>query len=240
MERSSLRYAHLVQELGLNAVHREIIALVGPAQRVLDVGCSTGYLGQALQTEASRQVDGIELDPAAAQIAQRHYHRVFVGSVEDVAFVQSIAETYDAIILADVLEHLARPECVLAALAPLLKPGGYLLISVPNIAFYDIRRRLFFRGEWRYTDTGILDHTHLRFYTYHTIRDLVAAAGWWVVEQRVGVAWIPFERRLGRSFIGKRVVASPAYARFRRRLIGRYPNLFGHHSVLKVVPANDG
>src|SRR5919202_6103032 len=113
MDTSSLRYARTVQENGLSPVHREIIRLVGREKYVLDVGCSTGYLAQVLQSEAACIVDGVELDPEAGAIAKAHLRHLYLGSLEDPQVLANIRDTFDVSIFADVLEHLVRPEVVL-------------------------------------------------------------------------------------------------------------------------------
>jgi len=236
MGNSSLRYAQIVNELGLSPTHRQIIALVGRERCILDVGCSTGYLGQTLKLEAACIVDGVELDPMAAEVAKPYYRNIYVGSIEDPAFILALSQTYDVIIFADVLEHLSRPEQILAACANLLRPDGFALISMPNIAFWDVRRQLFFRGEWQYTETGILDYTHLRFYTFYSVRDLIAKARYRIVEQRVGISWLPFERGLYQRAIGKRLIQTHVFQHFKQMLVQRFPNFFALHTILKVVP----
>src|SRR5688572_28954404 len=166
MEDSSLRYARLVEQHGLSPVHLEIIKLVGAGKRVLDIGCSTGYVGRRLIEDARCTVDGVERDPDAAAVARQLYRDVFVGSVDDLALLSSIQRRYDVVLFVEVLEHLAKPEQVLAACAPLLDTNGYVLISLPNVAHWAIRWKLL-RGHWRYEEVGVLDHTHLRFYTFH-------------------------------------------------------------------------
>jgi 2-polyprenyl-3-methyl-5-hydroxy-6-metoxy-1,4-benzoquinol methylase len=234
MDVSSLRYARLVERDGLSPVHEEIISLTGTCKRVLDVGCSTGYVGRRLIEDAQCTVDGVELDPEAAAVAAETYRRVFVGSLEDPALLASIRTRYDVILLVETLEHVVRPERVLTACAPLLDHGGYVLVTLPNVAHWAMRWKLL-RGHWRYEDTGILDHTHLRFYTFDSARELLDRAGYHVVEHRPRLIYLPFESRLRRFNVLRRL-SDGVLRRLRRHLVGRYPNLVAMNTILKGVP----
>lgn len=146
--------------------------------RCLDVGCFSGNLGSALRDAKGCTVDGIELNSQAAAIAKnRGYDNVFVLDLNhDLAALPNESEKYDVITCADVLEHLIAPEQVLERLSGLLKPGGIFIISLPNVAFLLNRLHLLL-GNWDYKQYGILDRTHLRFYTIKTGCRMVESAG---------------------------------------------------------------
>lgn len=233
----SLRYAHAVEEAGFGPSLHKIIEWVGTGKRVLDVGCSTGYVAQSLILESHCIVDGIEIDPVAAEQAQRYCRTVYVGSIEDPTLLADLPKHhYDVVLLADVLEHLVDPGKTLRAITDVLGKDGYVLASVPNVAFWDIRKRLFFKGEWKYTETGIMDRTHLRFYTYYSIVDLIESAGYTVVERYDGLAWLPFERTLKRIALSERLMGTQLFISLRNKLIRRYPNLCVLHCALKIRP----
>src|SRR6266542_1633629 len=107
-------------------------------------------------------VSGIEQDPEMAKIAEHHCHRMIVGDVEHLDFTQFAK--YDAIVLGDVVEHLRNPREFLERSAKLLKPGGKMLMSLPNVANIWVRLNLLL-GRFNYSRVGILDETHLRFFT---------------------------------------------------------------------------
>ena len=133
--------------------------------RVLDLGCGPGVLGERLTTEKSCVVDGIEANPAAAALAAKRLHRVVVADLEDEALAGHLgAERYDFIVCADVLEHLRRPETVLTQLTALLRPEGRVLLSIPNVGYTGLVGALL-NGDFRYRSEGLLDETHLRFFT---------------------------------------------------------------------------
>ena len=146
--------------------------------RCLDVGCSTGNLGSALRTLKRCSVDGIEENPQAAAAAKsRGYDSVFDLDLNyELASQYFEDRMYDVIVCADVLEHLVAPEQALARLRELLRPSGIFVISLPNVAFVLNRLHLLF-GNWNYKEYGILDRTHLRFYTIKTGCQMVAASG---------------------------------------------------------------
>lgn len=132
------------------------------ARIVLDVGCGAGRLGAALRS-AGRRVIGIELDPAQAARARACLDEVLVGDVETMA-LPFRPGTFDCIVCADVLEHLRNPWQFLARCRALLKPDGALVVSIPNIQFIGVLGELA-QGRFTYRPAGILDRTHLRFFT---------------------------------------------------------------------------
>lgn len=145
-------------------------------QRVLDIGCGTGALGELLTREGNT-VDGVTYSNDEAEIARKRIASVRVLDLNDLSAVKSIEGDYDALMFADVLEHLLDPSAVLKILIGRLKPGGRVYVSLPNIACFYIRFGLFF-GRFNMSKTGgILDETHLHFYTLKTAREFLNSAG---------------------------------------------------------------
>ncbi len=145
---------------------------------VLDLGCGSGALGQHLVQHRRCTVDGLTLSEAEAALARPHYRRVEVANLEDAPLAQLFAAgSYDAIVCADVLEHLRQPEQVLTACRSLLAPGGQLLVSVPNAGYCGLLAELL-DGELRYRDEGLLDRTHLRFFTRRSLQRFLAEQRW--------------------------------------------------------------
>lgn len=148
---------------------------------VLDVGCSTGRLGAILK-QRKCVVDGIELDPEAAAAAKTAgYRDVAVAAVEEALPARNAR--YDAIVFADILEHLVDPPAVLSRSIALLRPAGKIYISLPNVANWMIRAGLL-AGRFEYAESGILDRTHLRFFTKATAEAMIAGAGLRVLRYR--------------------------------------------------------
>jgi 2-polyprenyl-3-methyl-5-hydroxy-6-metoxy-1,4-benzoquinol methylase len=155
--------------------HAKLLAAVGTGRRVLDVGCSSGYLAEPL-SERGNTIVGIELDPAAAREAERFCERVLVGDVETMELPLEPG-SFDVVLCGDVVEHLRDPVASLARLRPLLKPGGRLVLSTPNVANWAIRLALL-GGRWRYTDRGILDRSHTHLFTRATLIAALRRAGY--------------------------------------------------------------
>jgi 2-polyprenyl-3-methyl-5-hydroxy-6-metoxy-1,4-benzoquinol methylase len=224
-------YAGLVAAHGLSASHRLVLAEVPDGARVLDVGCATGYLAAELSRRGCT-VDGIEFDPVAAAQARAHCREVVVGDLEASA-TRAEAEHMladarpEIIICADVLEHLRDPWTVLAWLRTLLAPGGRAVISVPNIAHWTARRALL-RGRFDYADHGLLDRTHLRFFTRASAAELAHRAGFAVRAERLAGAPLPLESRV------------PALRRVRDRCVRRYPELLALQFVLVLAVDQPG
>jgi len=162
--------------------------MVNPApKRVLDIGCFCGGSGRWLkQRFPGCEVIGIEMLDKAAAIAAQAYDRVIAGTFEQVDFETEglIAGSFDAIIAADVLEHIYNPWQALQRLKPLLAPGGAIYVSLPNVRNLNILSALA-SGEWRYKGAGILDITHIRFFTLAQAGEMLSQTGWTIGEARV-------------------------------------------------------
>jgi 2-polyprenyl-3-methyl-5-hydroxy-6-metoxy-1,4-benzoquinol methylase len=153
----------------------KLIALIGRPARILDVGCSTGYLARRMRSQGATVV-GIELDERAAEQARGVCEEVHVGDVETMEFPFEPA-SFDAVVCGDLIEHLRDPQAFLTRIRPLLRTEGRLVLSTPNVANWAMRLGLLF-GRFRYTDWGILDRTHTHLFTRKTLRECVEAAGY--------------------------------------------------------------
>jgi len=170
------------------SVRSEIVDLVpAGARRVLDLGCSTGWLAAALKERGEVEVVGIEREPAYAAEAAIHCDRVVTGDVED---VPPDLGRFDCLVAADVLEHLVDPWSALEAYAAMLEPGCRAVVSLPNAAHWTTFAALA-RGTWPRRPEGIHDATHLRWFTLRDAIELCEGAGLAVehVERRPWVLW---------------------------------------------------
>ncbi len=147
-----------------------IAAIPDGCGSVLDVGCGKGTLGRWLKENGVRTVRGVELSPAAAGEARKWLDELVLGDIERVEFPWPEA-SFDCIVCGDVLEHTADPWAVVGRLKRLLAPGACIVAAIPNVAYHRNLRRML-RGRWDYVDEGLLDRTHLRFFTYPTIEEL--------------------------------------------------------------------
>ena len=160
------------------STHSKIVSLVPPATRVLEFGCATGYMTEVLKTRLGCTVVGIEIDRDAAALAEQHAERVIVGDAETIDYAAELAgEEFDVVLFADVLEHLKEPDDVLRRVRPFVAENGVVIASVPNIAHASVRLALL-GGEFRYREWGLLDDTHLRFFTRASIQDLFEETGY--------------------------------------------------------------
>lgn len=157
-----------------------IADLIQAGGRVLDLGMGSGALGAHLQSLRAVVIDGVTLNPEEADLARSNYRHTFVADLENVVLGDLLqGERYDYVVCADVFEHLRQPERLLAQLPDLLHEGGRLLSSVPNAAYCGLIAELM-QGEFRYRDEGLLDRTHLRFFTLHSLLDWYTDHGWQV------------------------------------------------------------
>jgi 2-polyprenyl-3-methyl-5-hydroxy-6-metoxy-1,4-benzoquinol methylase len=158
-----------------NSSHSQILKECGEGngRRLLDVGCARGHLSNVLSNRGWN-VTGVEYDLADAEIARNSGLSVVVGSAEDA--LTSMTDVFDVIVFADVLEHLVDPLAVLTLAKQCLAPNGRIIISIPNIAHITIRLQLLL-GSFNYTDRGILDRTHLHFYTKKSLIRMISEAG---------------------------------------------------------------
>lgn len=150
------------------------------AQTVLDVGCARGAFGNALKSARPKVVvHGVEPDFSSKAVAQQRLDKVFHGLFPDaLSMADNERILYDCIVFNDVLEHVTEPQMLLAATQRLLAPSGHVIASIPNVRFAPVVLSLLIRGRWEYTDQGVLDRTHLRFFTRKSIKDLFIDNGW--------------------------------------------------------------
>lgn len=178
----------------------QVYLFIKNGTKVLDMGCSTGVFGKKLREEKGCVVHGVELDGNAASYAAENLDAAYNNNLDDIGQWLHRSELrrhkFDYITLIDCLEHCVRPQQILVAIKELLTPAGQIIVSLPNVANYKIRSNLLF-GYFNYEKYGIMDETHLRFFTLETSTDLVAKAGYKVqdVLHTTGVKkrwrWLP-------------------------------------------------
>jgi SAM-dependent methyltransferase len=172
---SALKYTRFNHEPG--SAHMLVVDMVPKGARVLEFGCATGYMSEVLKTSKGCSVTGIEIDPEAGELAKEHCDRVIVGDAEELDYDELLRkERFDAILFVDVLEHLKEPGDLLERIRPFLSRRGSVLASIPNIAHGSVRLALL-AGEFRYRRTGLLDDTHLRFFTRQGVQELFERSG---------------------------------------------------------------
>ncbi len=174
MSKDVVEQMYVSKEADYFSLERDIFkrSISGKGLMVLDVGCGTGVLGAYLKKEQGCTVYGIEINEAAFNYAKNNLDDVIHANVETVDLPYS-NDQFDVVVMGDVLEHLVNPVSALKKIFEKVKPGGEILITVPNIRHWKIVRDLVFRDKWEYMSWGILDFTHLRFFTKRSIKQLL-------------------------------------------------------------------
>ncbi|MEH3055199.1 MAG: class I SAM-dependent methyltransferase [Patulibacter minatonensis] len=175
MPSSELEHAYVAFNENPLSSHQRMVRLVGADRRVLDAGCSSGYLTERLVRNGCTVV-GLEYDAEAAAVAGRWCEQMLVGDIETMDLPLE-EESFDVVLCGDLIEHLRNPQAAMARLRPFLRPGGRLVLSTPNVANWSVRLMLLF-GRFRYTERGLLDRTHTHLFTRKTLREAVEAAGY--------------------------------------------------------------
>jgi SAM-dependent methyltransferase len=160
-------------------VRTEILPLLpaGSVDRMLEIGCGSGDTLAYLQASGRcRWTCGVELFPEAADTARGRLDEVYEGNIEQMELPIAPA-SLDVVLCLDVLEHLIDPWAAAARLARLLKPGGVLIASIPNVRHFRVVMPLLVRGRWEYGQFGLMDRTHLRFFTERSATQLLQQAG---------------------------------------------------------------
>jgi 2-polyprenyl-3-methyl-5-hydroxy-6-metoxy-1,4-benzoquinol methylase len=211
-----------------NAGNPFVVALIpDEVGSILDIGCGAGDNAAMLaRYRPNVSICGITVSPNEAQIAKLHMERVWICDVESEVPPELLGKQFDALVFSHVLEHLRHPEQVVARYVSFLKPNGFLVIAVPNIGNWRQRLRLL-RGDFRYQSGGVMDETHLHFYTYFTADQylLRGVPDVTVLKKQVAGSvplWL-FRRRL-----------LPAWLRSRLDNKGSelFPNLFGDQILI--------
>lgn len=206
--------------------------LAGTSHKLLDVGCGEGFFAEQLHNNGN-EVTGIDaLESPIHAASMRDYYQTDLQFGLGPVASQLRGCEFDKVLILDVLEHLNQPERVLRDVIPLLRPsGGSVIVSVPNIANISVRLSLLF-GRFEYADRGIMDRTHVRFYTRKTARELLESNGYRVVGEYYSI--IPLDRGLRvkpRGFIDRTGSA------ILKVLTSLFPTLFGYQLIFEVKPA---
>jgi 2-polyprenyl-3-methyl-5-hydroxy-6-metoxy-1,4-benzoquinol methylase len=223
---STARYDFDEIDLESDSVHADVVRLVDRESRVLELGPATGYMSQAFVGRGCTVV-GIELDHEMAMRAEQFCERVIVGDLDALDLDHELGEErFDAIVAADVLEHLRDPLEIVKKLKAFLKPDGCFLISFPNVAHGSIRLSLL-EGHFDYQDIGLLDSTHLRFFTRESFEELLD-------EAELGLAVLHrHELNLDASEVPFDVEAVPAAV---RQQLEKDPDARTYQYVVKALP----
>lgn len=173
----SKKYRYQIPD-DMNHAASKVVALVGHDRDVLEIGCGCGIQSRRMVERFGCRVTGIELDPEAGKDARAYCDPMIVGDIAALDLDAELgARRFDAITFADVLEHLYDPMGVLKKVRPLLKDDGRVIASIPNIAHAAIVWELA-HGRFDYRRFGLLDDTHIRFFTRKNVARLFEGAGY--------------------------------------------------------------
>ena len=197
--------------------------------RLLDCGCGAGDNARILG-DRGWQVTAVTLDPREKEAADPFCQAVYLADLEE-GLPPELEGAFDVVLASHVLEHLARPDRLLDQVRDRLRPGGVLAVALPNIAHYSQRFSLL-RGRFSYTETGPLDGTHLRFYTFWTAIELLERNGYSLIVTKIEGA-LPWWK--ARRCLPTRLLRSVDTV-----IVPRVPNLFGYQSLLIARPSKTG
>lgn len=212
---------------GDGSSHAVMLQMLGslPRSRILDLGCSGGLFA-ARARSVGHSVTGVDF--TEIQGVRERTDRFFVADLEE-GIPEAVGGRYDVVVAGDVIEHLSRPAATLRQIREVLRPGGQLLLSVPNFGHWYPRTRVA-TGLFGYDRRGILDNTHLRFFTRSTLRRMVRAAGFDIVEE------IATGLPLGAVGDGAPRSALSAIRRIDEALVKLRPTFFGYQYILRLTP----
>jgi len=213
----------------------------GRVLRVLEVGCSGGYFGAAVRAQG-HTVWGVEPDYKSSQTAKEVLDFAFNGTLDDF-YKQHEDEKFDVIVFGDVLEHFSNPASALEEVKAIINDDGAIVASVPNVSHITVRAMLL-EGRWEYNDLGIMDRTHLQFFTEETLVELFDSTGFNVEEiKKVRLSATEVAQLVGldinKSFVKlvEESVIDPNLDVFQHIVLARFSNISANHINVKN-PAN--
>jgi len=219
-----------------------ICQLVGQGREVLELGCAAGAMTAVLARHYGCRVTGVEMDAGAAEAAALHADAVHVASLEGPGWAAPLqGRQFDTILAADVLEHLHDPAACLHQLHPLLLEDGRLVVSVPNIAHGGVIASLLC-GEFEYRDVGLLDRTHVHFFTPASLRRLLHANGFVVEHETIAPAgaWHPEFSSYWKALPGPLrawLERGPVTAAYQSIMVARRSNARASSEAASALPA---
>jgi len=200
---------NLVYKISLEptGTHMLLADNIAPHSKVLDIGCADGYMGEYLIKHKNCELWGIEPFPESFALVQdKGYVFISNNQIENALLEEKLKnEQFDFILIGDVLEHLVFPGQVLCDLKKFLKPNGVMVVSLPNVGHYSIRRNLLL-GKWDMTESGIMDRTHLHFFTLKTAVELLEKNGLVVQHVRPRGDLERWFRKIGLEKFGKKIL----------------------------------
>ena len=166
---SHISYSQLKSDFYYQNPREEMFRFIPKnVQRTLEIGCGTGLFSELVKKELHAECWGVEIEEKCAKIAAEKLYRIIQSNVSDSLAILP-DKYFDCIIMNDVIEHLYDPFSLLEIIKSKINSKGVVVLSIPNVRFWNNLRAFVWRGEWDYKDAGILDNTHLRFFTYKSL-----------------------------------------------------------------------
>ncbi|MBX9602774.1 MAG: methyltransferase domain-containing protein [Bryobacteraceae bacterium] len=209
--------------------------LVGLNDQVLDIGCGDAYFASELKAEGNRHITGADFlaEPRNASVLEQYFQADLDNGAPRLREALR-GKTFDSVLLLDVIEHLRLPEELLKCAREWVKPDGRVILSAPNVAHLWMRLHLLF-GKFEYSSRGILDSTHLRFYTRRTLKELARRCGFEIVREEATVVPLELVTGLSSENPAMRVLNGISAA-----LAWLWPSMFGYQTILVLKPAPSG
>ena len=205
-----------------------VASMIPTGARVLDVGCGTGSLSEIVRKTCQAEIVGIEPDANRAERAMARGLQVHVGYLSR-TLIHEIG-TFDVVLFADILEHLPNPQAILLMSREVLKAAGAIIVSVPNVAHWSVRADIV-SGRFQYQPWGIMDATHLRWFTATSVKALIISSGFKVTQYRATAGLSLPDNQNRRPW---RWLPTNYRTRLLRSGCRRWPTLFGCQHVLKA------
>jgi len=201
-------------QLAPTNIDRLSVSLVPEKSKLLELGCATGFMSKYFTQMKQCRVFGVEIDPEMAKLAAKSCENVLIADLDEPQTWSKIqvVSPFDVAFASAIIEHLKNPWAALQSIKEVLKPHGILIITTSNIAHWRMRLNLLL-GRWQYQDYGILDNTHLRFFTYNTFQQAVEQAGFAV--EHIGID-------------------SAGGIKYFNWLARHFPNLYAHQMVIRA------
>jgi 2-polyprenyl-3-methyl-5-hydroxy-6-metoxy-1,4-benzoquinol methylase len=218
---------HIAEKHYSNDGNKNVLDLVPDrAKYILDVGCGAGSNAKHLITK-NKIVDGITLSKSEVKYAEVSCRKTFIHNLE--TGLPSLGDSrYDAIICSHVLEHLCYPSCLLDDIRQYIKPDGVLIVALPNLLWWKTRLRIFC-GSFEYSQGGIMDNTHFRWYTFLSAQRLLKHHGYVIRDAKV-FGGLPLSRL-------RDILPSWTYRWADRLVCSRFPGLFGYEMLYVATVA---
>ncbi|MBU2856622.1 class I SAM-dependent methyltransferase [Acidithiobacillus ferrooxidans] len=214
--------------------NRPLIEMLEPKPaRILDIGCGSGGNASLLQDRcSSSEIVGVTYSAKEAEIARSYMSHVWVLDLEGDLPTELLSQRFDVLICSHILEHLRDPAFILARLVTMLREGGQVLIAVPNVLSWRMRVQFLF-GNFEYQSGGVLDDTHLRFFTYNTADSLLSQSPDLYLEYKGVSGGVPL-------WLLRRYLLSGKWCRYIDHYgCRKWPNLFGNQILISAIKSKE-